>query len=261
MIDRLENALEIFDQQTDVAIAAGQLSKKTRDNYRYPLRRFMEWLQQQVWWHEMLPQQTTDKDVAPFRVKLAPKPTKGKLPTYGLTKADLPQPLLEELEDFQQFRLTGGRSMRSSLRKRRENGGRRICKPRLTTVKPSTCKGEEESILRFLGWYTKGYPGAEIHLELLADPDLLDDYTYWATETRRVSHSTGVNIVGVGIAIAKWLNYYKSTRRNWLDAPIVLELQDLEREYAEIYDQEKKQHEAAKWAQKQLSHDAARQVV
>jgi len=260
-IDLLENALEIFDQQTDVAIAAGQLSKETRDNYRYPLRRFMEWSQRQVWWHEMLPQQTTDKDVAPFRVKLAPKPTKGKLPTYGLTKADLPQHLLEELEDFQQFRLTGGRSMRISLRKRRENGERRICKPRLTTVKPSTCKGEEQSILRFLGWYTKEYPGAEIHLELLADPDLLDDYTYWMTDTRGVSHSTGVNMVGVGVAIAKWLNYHKSTRRNWLDTPIVLELQDLEREYAEIYAQEKKQHEAAKWAQKQLSHEAARQVV
>ena len=260
-IDLLENALEILDQQTNAAIEEGQISKGTRDNYRYPLRHFMEWLQQQVWWRELVPQQNTDKDVAPFRIKLASKPTKGKLPTYGLTKATLPQHLLEELDAFQQFRLTGGQSTRLSWRERRESGERRICKPKLTLVKPSTYIGNEQAILRFLGWFSKEHSSEEMHLELLTDSDLLDDYVCWMTETRGVSYSTGVCIAGVGVAIAKWLNYHKSTRRNWLDIPIVLELQDLEQEYAEIYAQEKRQHEAEKWAQKKLSHKAARQTV
>jgi integrase len=76
-----------------------------------------------------------------------------------------------------------------------------------------------------------------------------------------VSHSTAVEMAGVAVAIAKWLNYQKSTRRNWLDVPIVLELQDLEGEYAEIYELEKRQHEAEKWPQKKLTHKQARQVV
>ncbi|WP_199292215.1 hypothetical protein [Coleofasciculus sp. FACHB-712] len=38
---------------------------------------------------------------------------------------------------------------------------------------------------------------------------------------------------------AKWLNYDNSQRRNWSDIPIVLQLQDLQSEYSEIYQQEK----------------------
>ncbi len=98
-------------------------------------------------------------------------------------------------------------------------------------------------------------------LELLTDVELLDDYTYWMTTTRKVSHSTGVHMVGTGVAIAKWLNFNQSKRRNWSDVPIVLELQDLQSEYAEIYEQEKKQHLVEKWASKKLTHQEARQVV
>ncbi|MEP0754955.1 hypothetical protein NDA03_22320 [Trichocoleus sp. Lan] len=98
-------------------------------------------------------------------------------------------------------------------------------------------------------------------MELLTDVNLLDDYTYWATQTRGVSHSTGEHMVGTGIAIAKWLNYDKSQRRNWTDVPIVLQLQDLQSEYSEIYQQEKQGLTQKKWKQKQLTHEEARQVV
>ena len=74
-----------------------------------------------------------------------------------------------------------------------------------------------------------------MHLELLTDVDLIDKYTNWAIETRSVSHSTGVNMAKTAIAIAKWLNYGKSTRRNWSDVQEILDLKELRNEFAEIY--------------------------
>lgn len=260
-VEQLHNALEIFDQQSSIATQEGQLAKGTKDNYRSALQRFIHWLKQQVWWCEILPKAVSRNDVAPFRVKLKPKPTKGKRASYGLTKKELPEHLPDELDEFSQFRLTGGRTLRRSWQERRRDGERRIRKPRMSAVKPATCHGDEQAILRFLGWYTKEHPDGTPHLALLTDVDLLDDYVYWVTETRGVSYSTAVNMAGVAVAIAKWLNYQTSTRRNWLDAPIVLELRDLQREYAEIYDLEKRQHEQEKWPQKKLTHKQAREVV
>jgi hypothetical protein len=63
------------------------------------------------------------------------------------------------------------------------------------------------------------------------------------------------------IAIAKWLNYDKSTRRNWSDIPLILDLKDLRNEYAQEYAKEKKQLEAEKWSRKKLTHEQAQQVV
>jgi hypothetical protein len=260
-IGQIKNALEVFDRKTTVLIEQGQLSEATKNNYRSSLKRFLDWLPQQVWWGEADPYVATNKDVAPFRVKLAQKPTKGKQPTYGLTKNKLPQDFQEEMDAFHRFRLTGGQNTRRSWQERRRDGEQRTRKPRMVAVKPTSCRREEQAILRFFGWYTKEYSDQELHLELLTYVDLLDDYVYWVTEVRGVSHSTAVHMTRVAVSIAKWLNYHKSIRRNWIDIPIVLELQDLEREYAEIYEQEKKQHEAEKWEQKKLTHQAARQVV
>jgi hypothetical protein len=101
----------------------------------------------------------------------------------------------------------------------------------------------------------------ELHLELLTDINLLDEYVYWAIENRGVSYATGNGIAGTAIAIAQWLNYNKSTRHNWSDIPLILNLKDLRNEYAEDYAHEKEQRQAEKWARKELSHKEARQVV
>ncbi|MBD1890603.1 hypothetical protein NC996_21110 [Trichocoleus sp. ST-U2] len=61
--------------------------------------------------------------------------------------------------------------------------------------------------------------------------------------------------------MAKWLNYDKSQRRSWTDVPIVLQLQDLQSEYSEIYQQEKQQLTQKKWKHKKLTHEEARQAV
>jgi integrase len=174
----------------------------------------------------------------------------------------LPEHVVQQIEAFKEFRLTGGKNLRRAARGRQERRElERVRKPRVVPVKPTTFKKEEQAVLRFLGWYVQEYPDSELNLELLTDVNLLDDYTYWATQTRGVSYSTGEHMVGTAIAIAKWLNYDKSKRRSWSDVPIVLELQDLQSEYSEIYQQENQILTEKKWKLKKLTHQEARQVV
>lgn len=260
-IEQLKDALIIFDAQTQLVIEQGKMSEKTRNNYRSALGRFIAWIEEQIWWKELFLGEVTDTDVAPFRERLAPKPTRGKLPSYGLRLNDLPENVLKQIEEFKQFRLSGGKNIRLSFRERIKQGEGRAFRPKIEPVKPTTFKKEEQAISRFFGWYIQNYPDNELNLALLTDAGLLDDYTYWVTTTRNVSHSTATDMVGTGIAIAKWLNFNISKRRNWLDIPIILELQDLQSEYAEIYEQEKKEYSSEKWADKKLTHKEARQVV
>ena len=261
-VDHLKDALEIFDREFAAAVAKGEVASSTGKNYRSALKKFMGWLEKQPWWQGLFPDAVVR--VAPLRKKLTPMPKekKGKQVRYSLYKENLPQKLSEELENFRQFRLSGGQSIRRTVverRKYRDKGEAR--RPKIDKVVASTFKREEERILYFLGWYSQEYPEKELNLSLLTDLDLLDDFVYWAIEERGVSHSTGVNMAKTSIAIAKWLNYDKSCRRNWSDIDLIQDLKGLRNEYAEEYKEEKKQHEARKWAYKKITHKQAQEVV
>jgi hypothetical protein len=156
-LEQLKNALAIFDVQTKIAIEKGEISENTRDNYRSALRRFLEWMEKQIWWKELFVCGVTDTDVAPFREPLAPKPTRGKLPSYGLTLDDLSENILAEIEEFKQFRLTGGKNIRLSFRERRLQGEGRAFRPKIDPVKETTFEKDEQAILRyvFLGGINK----------------------------------------------------------------------------------------------------------
>ncbi|MBW4628739.1 MAG: hypothetical protein KME49_25295 [Brasilonema octagenarum HA4186-MV1] len=309
-VAQLKDALQIFERQITKAIENKEISTKTAKNYRSAVKRFFEWLEKQPWWISLFPDSVVK--IAPSRVKIAPKPGTGtgKASFYGLSKDDLPLSLINEIEEYKDFRLTGGKHLRRTVREyrqhRQEGEARR---PKIDAIKQSTLKRDEQAILCFLGWYVENHllseshlrlltdvnnylfsPDhfhflsnekfsflselqiqlisdfrqkllSELHLELLTDVDLLDEYTYWVVETRGVSHSTGVNMAKTSIAIAKWLNYDKSTRRNWSDIPLILDLKDLRNEFAEEYSKEKEKLEAQKWEHKQLTHEQARQVV
>ena len=119
-VAKLKDALEIFDQQTRNAIEEKQISEGTKQNYRYTLKRFLEWLEKQVWWHELFPKPITSQDVAPFRVHATPKPTGKRFSPYGLKRNELSEHLVQELEAFKQFRLTGGKNLRHWVTETRE---------------------------------------------------------------------------------------------------------------------------------------------
>lgn len=309
-VAQLKDALPIFEHQITRAIENNEISANTVKNYRSALKRFLEWLEKQPWWISLFPDPVVK--IAPPKVKIAPKAVTGtgEASFYGLAKDDLPLSVINEIEDFKDFRLTGGKNLHRSVgnyRQHRQEGEAR--RPKIDAIKQSTFKKDEEAILRFLGWYVENHLLSESHLELLADVnnyllspanldflcnyknssltglqiklisdvrqnllselhlklltdvDLLDKYTYWAVETRGVSHSIGVNMVKTAIAIAKRLNYDKSTRRNWSDIELILDLKDLRNEFAQEYSKEKEKLEVEKWENKQLTHEQVRQIV
>ncbi|MBD1929932.1 hypothetical protein H6F74_27415 [Trichocoleus sp. FACHB-90] len=260
-VAQLKGALDIFDQQFALAVEKERTSRSTGRNYRSTLKQFTHWLEKQAWWPCLFPDPVAT--VSPFREKSPALPkTRERLSRYGLSKENLPSHVLKELEEFKEFRLTGGRNIRRTVsepKQYRESGEAR--RPKIDTIKPSTFKNNEDKILAFLGWYAQKYPNSELKLELLTDLDLLDKYTYWAIDTRGVCHCTGVHTAKTAIAIAKWLNYDKSTRRNWSDIGLILDLKDLRNEYAQEYAKERKQLDAEKWSRKKLTHPEAQQVV
>ncbi|MBD1895508.1 hypothetical protein [Coleofasciculus sp. FACHB-129] len=260
-VAQLNGALDIFDRQFEKAVEKGRTSRSTGRNYRSTLRQFIQWLEKQAWWHCLFPDPVAT--VSPFREKSPELPkTRERHSPYGLSKDNLPSHILKQVAEFKEFRLTGGRSIRrtaSNPKQSRED--REARRPKIDAIQPSTFKNDEDKILAFLGWYAQEYPNSELNLERLTDVDLLDKYTYWAIETRGVCHSTGVSMAKTAIAIAKWLNYDKSTRRNWSDIPLILDLQDLRNEYAQEYAKEKEQLEAEKGSSKKLTHPEAQQVV
>lgn len=259
-VSRLQSSLAVFDQQACVAINSGRLSQVTKNIYRSALQRFLSWLDQQVWWIELFPSPINNHDVAPFRIHSRSKPRseQPKPYEYSLQKPHLSEHLSGQLESYQQFRLTGGKSARQRRQNRQAGEVRR---PKTKAVKLSTYKKEEHIILCFLGWYAQTYPNASLDLKLLTDPASLDDYAFWVTEVRGTSHARAASAADSAIAVAKWLNYDQSRRRNWSDIPIVMELKDLLNEYSEIYEQEKKRNTSEKWKNKKLTHEEARQVV
>ncbi len=260
-VNQLNGALDIFDRQFEKAVEKGRTAQSTGKNYRSTLRQFIQWLEKQAWWHCLFPDPVVT--VPPFLEKspALPKTRERHLP-YSLSKENLPSHVLKQVEEFKEFRLNGGKNISrtaSGRRSSREDGEAR--RPKMDAVTLSTFQGNEERILAFFGWHSQDSPHSELNLELMTDLDLLDKYTYWAIETRGVCHATGVSTVKTAIAIAKWLNYDKSTRRNWSDIPLILDLQDLRNEYAQEYAKEKKQLEAEKCSSKKLTHPEAQQVV
>lgn len=156
LVEDLKDALNIFDLQFASAVQANQTARSTGRNYRSALKRFIRWLEKQGWWRGLFPDPVVK--VTPARVKVPPKPGTGvkKLSLYGLVLEDLPGHLHDELEEFRQFRLDGGRNIRRTVREdraRRKPGEAR--RPKISPVKPSTLKSDEEQILRFLGWYVE----------------------------------------------------------------------------------------------------------
>ena len=167
-VDQLKDALQIFERQITRAIENNEISANTAKNYRSALKRFLEWLEKQPWWISLFSDSVAK--IAPPKVKIAPKPGTGtgEASFYGLAKDDLPLSVINEIEDFKNFRLTGGKYIRQTLREyrqhRQEGEARR---PKIDAIKQSTFKRDEEAILRFLGWYVENNLLSESHLELL----------------------------------------------------------------------------------------------
>ena len=261
-IGQLENALTVFDAEFALAVEQGKTAKSTGKNYRAALKQFLFWVEKQPWWKGAI--SLTTIQTTPIRQKLPAKQKQKRKSTicWSLDKNNLPDYLRQELADFQEFRRMGGLNKpRTINRSKQQEANGFVRRPKLSPVDSSTIKQEEEKILYFLGWYQKHFPDSELHLSLLININLLDDFIYWALEERGVTNSTGVKMTQVAISIVKWLNYDQTKRRNWSDIPLIIELRNLKNEYQEDYLAEKRITDSQKWSQKELTHKEARQIV
>jgi len=292
----LKDAMSVLEVVLAEKVEAGEIKMSTANNYRWALNKFMQWLMMQPWWQSLW---VEDKvKVTPILSKLPPQPKRKKKGTQicvALKLSNLPEYLLSELEEYRLFRTKAippsnqCKNLLSELSSNHSDDVEEdvfinhdaiqvdegevdlsphqsrnytfIRKPKLEKLKSSTYQKEVEHILYFWGYLQQFSPEIELHLSLMTDVDLLDDFVYWVIDNRYVSHSTGVNMANTAIAICKFNNYHRTKRRNWSDIQQLRDLQNLRNEYREEYELEKKQLESEKWANKELTHSQARDVV
>lgn len=135
-MDKLQNSLEIFDKQSEAALATGKITKGTRNNYRSALGRFLDWMEHQVWWNELFGE-AAPKFMPPHPGE-AVKKRKKQGSVYTLREDELPEDLLKELEEYKQFRLFGKK--KEVKRRLRQGGGEAAGqrRPKINKVSQST---------------------------------------------------------------------------------------------------------------------------
>ncbi|MBD1806310.1 hypothetical protein H6F98_12720 [Microcoleus sp. FACHB-SPT15] len=250
--------LNAFDQQFEAAVALGLVKPSTKHNYRSAVGRFGEYLPQQIWWKELFPQQMPE--FIPPRPKKVERDRRSAGEYYGLPLEEFPPHLDQQLDDYKDFRLTGSKKVR------RENSWasrQQSKRPKITIISESTLERELNIIVRFLGWYVhiENHSIESLELDLITDIELLENYISWLVEERKCCHSSGVAMLGVAIAVAKWLNYNKSERRNWSDIDLIRNLQGFQNYCNENYKNEKRQYLQSKWENKELTHSQLREVI
>ena len=258
-VKELENALSIFDARFSGAVTQKQISKGTCRTYRWPLSRFLEWLQQQVWYKELFPEPINLP--MPAHRGVTVKSSKGKrAEAYSLKLEQLPQGAAEEITGLEEFWTNKGREAKRARRGEKH-------------ISTSTFKGiKEYNILCFYGWYVNTQGGSldELRFSLFTDISLIEKHIDWLVDARKCTHSAGSKIAQTAISLAKYLFSNPSQvepsgrirqRRNWSDIPVILDLRDINNECLEEYKQEKQRNNEAKWSKKELSHLEARKVV
>lgn len=258
-VKELQNALSIFDTQFSAAVALKQISKGTRRTYRWPLSRFLEWLQQQIWYKELFPE-PIDLPMPAHRGVTVKSSRSQRAKPYALKLEQLPQKAAEELTNLEAFWMSKGREA-----KRARRGEKHIRSSTFQSVK-------KYHILGFYGWYVniERHTLDELRLSLLTDISLIEKHIDWLVDSGRCNHSAGTKVAQAAISVAKYLfknppqvdsSGRSRQRRNWSDIPVILDLRDISNECHEEYKQEKQRNNEAKWSKKELSHKEARQVV
>jgi integrase len=95
----------------------------------------------------------------------------------------------------------------------------------------------------------------------MLDINLLAEYNFWSVQTRENTHSQSIHIAKAALAIAKWLNFTSSQRRDWSDIDEIVHIRNLIADFQDNYKREKKVTDAQKWQHKEMTHAEARQVV
>lgn len=263
-LDILENALQAFDNQFCVAVEAGKVKHRTGENYRMALRRFLDWMHQQLWYHEMFPREIgkfAPQRVAVRRIPTAARAGRAKAEIeYKISQNELPRMAIEELDAWSSF---WGQTVHEKKLKYGQPISKTRNKPPVPVLGERNLKNQRETVLRFWGWCVKfqSYQPQDLSLALLLDLDVLNDYIDWLITERGCTHAAGRLIVETAIKVAKWKNYDTTARRDWSDISLIQELRDFRSACQEAYTIEQKQNEDEKWPTRELTHEEARKIV
>ena len=257
-VPNLQGYLEVFQKQFDLAVANQKISENTRRTYQYPLKKFIDWAQAQVWYQELIPP-PINQPMPRYRGVTRLKTGRGRKAPYMCKEDQLPEQVAAEIARFKEFWIKLGREA-----KRNRRGEKEI---RLSTYQ----KVKLRAILCFFGWLTrcKGYDVESLTLSLMLDLTLVEGYIDWMVDERNCGSCAGTTICQTAISIAKFLSSAdsqlvvsgKRRRRNWSDVAIIEDLRDIDHECQNDYRKEKKLTEVEKWAKKEISHQQAREVV
>ncbi len=259
----------IVYRELDASVASGKITGGTADNYRSSFTRYWRWQFEQSWVRELLADLLRGRQIPEFtprhpgREKRVPTHSREEI-VYAVRREDLLGCAINELEEYKAFRLTGGKLAEKKLRQlRRQSQSERIISPKLKKIELSTFENEKKFILQFYGYCVKEqkYELSELHLGLLLDLYRLKDYVEWLVDERKCTYSNGISLLKVATAVAKFLNFDKTQRSDYLDLPIMLDLKDLAREYQKEYKENKTKTDKKKWRSKELTYPQLFQVV
>jgi hypothetical protein len=259
----------IVDRELEASVASGHITQGTADNYRSSFTRYWRWQFEQSWVRELLVDLLRGRQIPEFtprhpgREKRVPTHRQEEI-NYGVRREDLLGCAINELEEYKAFRLTGGKVAQKKLRKLRDPSQReRRISPEVEKIQLSTFEKQELFILQFFGYYVneQEHELSELHLGLLLDLDLVEDYVDWLIDERGCTYATATALLNVATSVAKFLNFDKTQRSDYLDLPIMLDLKDLAREYQKEYKENKTKTDKKKWRSLELTYPQLFQVV
>jgi len=259
----------IVYRELDASVASGHITQGTADNYRSSFTRYWRWQFEQSWVRELFADSLRVRQIPEFtprhpgREKRVPTRSREEI-NYTVRREDLPACAINELEEYKEFRLTGGKLAEKKRRQlRRQSQSGRIISPELKKIELSTFERQEEIILQFYGYCVKEqkYELSQLQLDLLLDLYLLKDYVYWLVEERGCTYARARTLLDVATAVCKLLNFDKTQRSDYLDLPIMLDLKDLAREYKKEYKENKTKTDHKKWRSLELTYPQLFEVV
>lgn len=282
----LADFLPAFDLTFGQAVLAEQVSKHTKGNYRSALHRFVEFCKKRLWYREshcQKPPEYAPKHTGAWRDQPA-KRTKAEM-RYGLIDDEMPPQILMIKQALSEFWLrsyqcltpnttiglplqqaqsaTERRQAREQRRQQLAAVGGELIKPNVQRIEQSTFDRYWVTVKVFYGWCVniEGYQPSELQVDWLFDLTFLNDYSHWLVNERECTDHAVWQVYQTGIFIAKWRFYSDSSHRDWGDIDIVRQLRNLRANAVQIYKSKKVGRDAAKWEQKAITHEQAREVV
>ena len=216
-LEQFKNALNIQEQV--YASLGTECSPSAKRNYRYELKKMLDWCAKQLW------QESTTLDNS--KEKYAPRIKSGRsedvvrttklkrLPSYGLLPNEVSENLLHQLDEFAAFLAS------PSVYKRQD-----------PPVKQITACQDVKNVKRILGWIFHYCNAAEVPLSAISlssmdDIHLAYKYCEFCRNEREVHPSYEAIMLKSWLNVLKFLYYKSSQVKMYRDIPIIEEIREL----------------------------------